>query len=227
MKPPTFEQRLKVHAALGEPSRLAIVDCLVLSDRTPLELGRLLGIPSNLLARHLDVLEEASLVSRHSSLGDRRRKYVHLRRESLAGLWAKAEPKVGNVVFVCTQNSARSQLAAALWSRRTGVPTDSAGTEPAARVHPGALAAARRVGLDLAEAQPRRLRDVAGSTRLITVCDRAREQLEGRWRETWWHWSIPDPVPARTDRAFDHAIAAIEARIESVIGLRQAPEVSS
>ena len=60
-------------------------------------------------------------------------------------------------MFVCTRNSARSQLAAALWEEMTEAPAVSAGTHPTARVHPGAVAAAKRVGLDLATAVPRTL----------------------------------------------------------------------
>ena len=63
---------------------------------------------------------------------------------------------------MCTHNSARSQLAAALWTQLTNQPADSAGTHPAARVHPGAVAAARRAGLDLTDARPKLLDDVAG-----------------------------------------------------------------
>ena len=51
------------------------------------------------------------------------------------------------VLFVCTRNSARSQLAAAAWARRSGIPAASAGTEPADRVHPRAVRVARRHGL--------------------------------------------------------------------------------
>ncbi|MGD9997696.1 MAG: ArsR/SmtB family transcription factor, partial [Ilumatobacteraceae bacterium] len=53
--------RAAVHAALGEPARLAIVEALVTSDRSPKELGDRLGLPSNLLAHHLEVLEDAGV----------------------------------------------------------------------------------------------------------------------------------------------------------------------
>lgn len=79
-----------VHAALGDPSRLAIVDQLTGSDRSPQELQELLGVPSNLLAHHLDVLAAAGLIERSRSSGDGRRRYVHLvtdrlRRRSTPG----------------------------------------------------------------------------------------------------------------------------------------------
>ena len=73
-----MEQRAAVHAALGEPSRLAIVDHLAASDRSPQDLQEAVGVPSNLLAHHLDVLEAAGLIERSRSSGDGRRRYVHL-----------------------------------------------------------------------------------------------------------------------------------------------------
>ncbi|MEO1059706.1 MAG: ArsR family transcriptional regulator, partial [Actinomycetota bacterium] len=50
-------ERAAIHGALGDPGRLAIVDALRVSDRSPQELGALLDMPSNLLAHHLTTLE--------------------------------------------------------------------------------------------------------------------------------------------------------------------------
>ena len=66
--------------------RLAIVDELVGSDRSPVELRRLLGIESNLMAHHLDVLEGVGMIARTRSSGDGRRRYIHLIRASLVDL---------------------------------------------------------------------------------------------------------------------------------------------
>ncbi len=209
----TIEQRARVHAALGEPHRLAIVEELATSDRTSSELGRLLAIPSNLLAHHLDALADADLIERLASTGDRRRRYVRLRREPLTELVPAATHPAGPVLFVCTNNSARSPLAAALWQARTGGPAASAGTHPAARVHPGAVAAAGRAGLDLAGAAPARLTDddADGASLVVTVCDQAHEELAPP--PSWWHWSIPDPVTAGTGEAFDAVVGHLEHRI--------------
>ncbi|TDB88979.1 ArsR family transcriptional regulator, partial [Actinomadura sp. KC216] len=57
-----LDRRAAVHAALGEPARLAIVDALLLGDASPGELGAGLGAPSNLVAHHLRVLAEAGVV---------------------------------------------------------------------------------------------------------------------------------------------------------------------
>lgn len=204
-------QRSRVHSALADPSRLAIVDELSVSDRAPSELAAHLGLAGNLLAHHLDVLEQVGLIRRFESSGDRRRRYVRLEREPLRMLGLTVGRSPTSVLFVCTHNSARSQLAAAAWNRSFGVGARSAGTHPADRVHPGAVAAARRAGLELAGSKPRHLDDASPSDVVVTVCDRAHEELEpARAR---WHWSIPDPVPEGTDRAFDDALADIETRI--------------
>ena len=54
----SVELRAAVYAALGDPARLAVVDALALGDRSPGELGESLGLPSNLLAHHLRLLEQ-------------------------------------------------------------------------------------------------------------------------------------------------------------------------
>jgi protein-tyrosine-phosphatase len=91
----------------------------------------------------------------------------------------------------------------------------SAGTHPADRVHPGAVAAARRVGLDLGDSRPRALTDGdLDADVVVTVCDRAHEELDAP--EDWLHWSIPDPVDAGTRKAFDSALVELDERINAV-----------
>jgi protein-tyrosine-phosphatase/DNA-binding transcriptional ArsR family regulator len=215
-----LETRAARHAALSDPVRLAIVDELAVSDRAPVELRRRFGLESNLLAHHLDALEGAGLIGRTRSSGDGRRRYVHLVPGALEGL--VAAPALGgrSALFVCTHNSARSQLAAALWRAGAGGAASSAGTHPADRVHPGAVAAARRAGVDLAGAEPRHLDDRAATDLVVTVCDRAHEELGDR--EGWLHWSIPDPVPDGGRAAFDAAVAELRHRIGSVVGAERA-----
>jgi protein-tyrosine-phosphatase/DNA-binding HxlR family transcriptional regulator len=209
--------RAACHAALGDPVRLAIVDELAVSDRAPVELRRLVGVESNLLAHHLDVLEHNGLISRHRSAGDGRRRYVHLRREALDQLAPVRGITIGPALFVCTHNSARSQLAAALWQHLTGHHADSAGTSPAPRVHPGAIASARRAGIELGDVRPNRIDDVAVLPALVvTVCDLAHEELHPDPDRDWLHWSIPDPLPAATRAAFDAARDEIHTRITAL-----------
>ena len=212
-----IERRAAVHAALGEPVRLAIVDELSSSDRAPSDLAARFGLAGNLLAHHLHVLERVGLIERVVSAGDRRRRYVRLRRGALVDVVGPGDRRGGRALFVCTRNSARSPLAAALWRERTGGRAASAGTRPATRVHPGAAAAAKRAGLDLAGAQPRALDagDLDADV-VVTVCDRAHEELDPP--DDWLHWSIPDPVEAGTRRAFDAALAELDERIAALAG---------
>jgi protein-tyrosine-phosphatase len=212
---PALVARAAMHAALGDTVRLAIVDDLALSDRSPRELGERHELSSNLLAHHLDVLESAGLITRSASAGDGRRKYVRLVRSATTGLGPASARLPGRVVFLCTHNSARSQLAAALWTARTGAIAESAGTHPAPHVHPGAVAAAQRAGLDLAGAAPRLVGPLRRGAQVITVCDRAHEELDPQ--PTWWHWSIPDPVDSGTAAAFDAVVADLDTRIAAVV----------
>ena len=207
-------ERAAVHAALGEPVRLAIVEDLAVSDRSPKELAARFSVPSNLLAHHLDVLEDVGLIERFVSAGDRRRRYVRLVRAPLARLGVATALPAGQVLFVCSHNSARSQLAAALWTARTGGVATSAGTHPADRVHPEAVAAASRAGLDLSRAEPRMLRADAHGEFVVTVCDQAHEELDPE--PGWWHWSLPDPVENGRAAAFDAVITELDDRISAV-----------
>lgn len=204
------------HAALGEPVRLAIVDELGYSDRAVAELRRSLGIESNLLAHHLDTLETVGIITRFQSSGDGRRRYVHLIPEALDGLMPNRRVTPGRALFVCTKNSARSQLAAALWRAMANAPADSAGTHPADQVHPGAVAAAARAGIDLGDATPRRLDELSTTPDLaVTVCDQAHESLPPDAQ--WLHWSIPDPVEAGSGAAFDAAVDDLRHRIRHIL----------
>jgi protein-tyrosine-phosphatase len=192
-------------------------------------------LATNLLAFHLKVLDDAGIVRRVRSEGDRRRQYVQLRLDDqdvarLAGSGATPSgPAPGAVVFVCSANSARSQLAAAVWRRSSRLRTGSAGTRPAQSVHPLAMATARRHGLDLRDAVPRGLGALAehvGPALLVAVCDNAHEELlrlcgdepaRGALHELvarpWLHWHIPDPTVVGTREAFESAFGQVTERV--------------
>ena len=206
--------RVARYAALADPVRLRIVDLLTLGDVAPVELQGELGVSSSLLAHHLNQLEQAGLIVRTRSEADRRRTYLHLAPGALDGLTPSPMLGVRRVVFVCTGNSARSQLAAALWHGSSDIPVASAGTHPAAQIEPGAIAAADRHGLPLRARAPRALDDVLGADDfVVTVCDTAHEELGDAGCV---HWSVPDPVRDGTDAAFDAAFEDIAARIQSL-----------
>jgi len=228
-----LEQRARRLAAIADPVRLRVLDALVLGDASPGELGSGLGLTSNLLAHHLGVLEREGLVVRNRSQADRRRSYLRLVPGALEGLLpGRSTPPMSattaastRVVFVCTANSARSQLAAALWLQHSPVPTTSAGTHPAPAIAPGAAAVARRHHLPLTQTAPRLLPDLTEEDYLVTVCDtayedlihdQARDQARDRIRahpRHRLHWSVPDPVTVGSDQAFEDAYADLEGRV--------------
>jgi protein-tyrosine-phosphatase/DNA-binding HxlR family transcriptional regulator len=221
-------RRAAVHAALADTARLAITDALAEGDASPSELAAMLAMPSNLLAHHLRVLEDAGLVTRRRSDGDRRRTYLQLvpgpqlvpglppapgPPPGPGGTGGPAGPRPGarRVLFVCTANSARSHLAAALWRRASPIPATSAGTRPAAAIDPRAIAAAGRRHLPLPRLRPRHLDDVRRDGDLVvTVCDRAREELD---RRVAVHWSVPDPAASDDPAVFDSAIDDLGDRV--------------
>ncbi|MGZ4649797.1 MAG: arsenate reductase/protein-tyrosine-phosphatase family protein [Kineosporiaceae bacterium] len=237
------DRRSEIHAALGEPIRLAMVDQLVVGDASPGELALAVGMRSNLLAFHLGVLDQAGVVRRVRSEGDGRRHYVQLQLEDpmVAALTrpvppqacpeslARALDETRQLVFVCTANSARSQLAAAVWRRLSSIPVTSAGTHPADRLHPGAVAIGLRHGLDLTRARTAELRippDHAG-TLVVAVCDNAHEELARKGLASpdschrpdrtglrWLHWHVPDPVRSDDDDAFESAYAQVTERVD-------------
>lgn len=203
--------RAAKHAALADPARLRIVDLLTLGDVSPGDLQVMLSIPSNLVAHHLKALESVGIIGRRRSEADRRRSYVQLVTGAFTGLMPGAAEAAHRVVFVCTANSARSQLAAALWERVSSIPAASAGTHPAEHVAVGAVTTAARHDLTLVGDRPRSLSEVlTADDFVVTVCDNAHEEgtVTGNL-----HWSIPDPVRIGTDAAFDTAFLELERRV--------------
>lgn len=210
----------RMHAALGEPHRLAVARALGHSDMTPQQLAEMLGIGSNLMAHHLSVLGDAGIVTRSRSEADRRRVYVTL---TAAGrrLTEPSALQARRVLFVCTHNSARSQFAEALWKGRSRIPASSAGTHPARRIHPMARRVGRRRGLDLGSAAPAALQaeDLQDSV-VVTVCDRADEELSPLG-VPHLHWSVPDPATRGSAQDFEAALDRIQPRIEHLLELTQ------
>jgi ArsR family transcriptional regulator, arsenate/arsenite/antimonite-responsive transcriptional repressor / arsenate reductase (thioredoxin) len=210
-----LERRAVIHAALADPARLRITDTLLAGDASPSELAAMLAMPSNLLAHHLHVLEQAGIITRRRSDGDRRRTYLQLIPAALDGLALLPTRAARRVLFVCTANSARSHLAAALWHQASTVPAISAGTHPAEAIDPGAIAAADRHRLLLPRLQPRHISEVRQVGDLvITVCDLAHEELGEPMAV---HWSVPDPVPAGDPGSFDAALGQLADRVARLV----------
>ncbi|MCX7598683.1 MAG: arsenate reductase ArsC [Armatimonadetes bacterium] len=133
--------------------------------------------------------------------------------------------KRSKVLFLCTGNSARSQMAEALARHLAGGQLEvfSAGTHPAGRVHPAAVKVMEELGIDISAARPKKVEDlpVAEFDWVITVCDQASQECP-LWlaRGKKLHWSIPDPAAAdgteeQVLEAFRAARNDLKARLEA------------
>lgn len=209
---------------LADPLRWRLACELATSDRRVRELVATVAAPANLVSYHLRRLREGGLVSARRSIYDGRDLYYRLDLPRCAaalsaagkdlhpGLAAGA-PRVPTggrhkrVLFVCTGNTARSPMAAALLNERADrwVNATSSGTRPKP-VDPTAVTVMRdRYGLDLSGHRPTNVVDLAGRRfdQVISLCDKAREHLPGFPAcPRLAHWSTPDP----SDFAHDHRL---------------------
>lgn len=237
--PPPFV-RLAAH-----PLRWRLLAELARSDRRVRELVARVARPQNLVSYHLRLLRDAGLITASRSSFDGREAYYHLDLDRCASSLAAsgsalhpgllptdpgAMPTLAesdgppiSVLFLCTGNSARSPIAEALLRHHGGsrVEVTSAGSNPKADVHPGAVAVLRDShGIDISGQQPRHVDSLAGRRfdYVITVCDRVREVCP-RFPDNphQFHWSIPDPTNPGDTAAFERAATEIETRIRHLL----------
>jgi protein-tyrosine-phosphatase/DNA-binding transcriptional ArsR family regulator len=221
--PPPF-LRLASH-----PVRWRLLRELSRSDRRVGELSALAEERQSLVSYHLRLLRDGGLVFARRSLADGRDTYYALdvRRcgELLAAAGAAVHPALGTrprppasarVLFLCTGNSARSQMAEALAESLSDgrVRAESAGSRPKP-LHPSAVRVMRRRGIDLSGRRSKHVDELAGRRfdYVITLCDRVREvcpEFPGGPQAV--HWSLRDPSGGGED-AFEQAAAELEQRI--------------
>ena len=211
--PPEFLQ------LAGHPLRWRLLSELARSDRQVHELTALLSRPQNLISYHLGKLRAGQLVSTRRSTADRRDTYytVDLTRcgDLLAAAGASLHPALrltppapivharrrradARVLFLCTGNSARSQIAEAFLRHLSNdtVAANSAGSHPK-NLHPDAVRVMAEHGIDLSGHRAKHLDEFTGQrfTAVISLCDRVREicpDFPGQPEAV--HWSIPDPA---------------------------------
>jgi protein-tyrosine-phosphatase/DNA-binding transcriptional ArsR family regulator len=229
------------------PHRWRLLRELTRSDRRVGELTELLGEPQNLISYHLAELRRAGLVSARRSSADLRDNYYRIdpRRcgEFLSSVGAALQPglrlgplppdsvKIGGrraprVLFLCTGNSARSQMAEALLEHLTGhqIHARSAGSHPMP-LHPNAVRVMAERGIDISGRPTKHLSRFARSRfdRVITLCDKVREVCpEFPGQPTTAHWSMVDPANERdpdgdNHPAFQRTADDLENRIELLI----------
>lgn len=126
------------------------------------------------------------------------------------------------VLFVCTGNSARSQMAEALLRHlgKERFQVFSAGTSPHAEIHPLARSAAAELGIDLGDLRPKDLSLFADEAfdYVISLCDRARGECGALNGREVAHWSFADPTEGDPDpeamaRRFHELMRGLERRI--------------
>jgi ArsR family transcriptional regulator, arsenate/arsenite/antimonite-responsive transcriptional repressor / arsenate reductase (thioredoxin) len=198
----------------GHPVRWLLLSELARSDRQVRELRALLGQPQSLVSYHLARLRAGGLVAVRRSSADRRDVYysIDLARcgELLTAAGAALHPGLrlipplpgkirapARVLFLCTGNSARSQMAQAILEQMAGgaVTAASAGSHPRP-LHPNAVRVMDEDGVDISGRQPRHLSVFAEQSfdHVISLCDRLREVCpEFPGAAEVIHWSIPDP----------------------------------
>ena len=234
---------------VADPLRWQLVRELARSDRRVNELTALSGKPQNLVSYHLRELRAAGLVSARRSSADGRDTYyrVDLARcgRMLCAASAALQPglrlgllptdihlgaarRASRVLFLCTGNSARSQMAEALLQEMSGhtVEARSAGSHPKV-LHPNAVRVMAERGIDISGRPTKHLRrfERMHFDHVITLCDRVREVCpEFPRHPALAHWSIPDPaLEAGSDDATYPAFERTAQELESRIGflLRQ------
>ncbi len=201
----------------GHPLRWQLLTALAGGDHRVRELVTLVDQPQNLVSYHLRLLRDGGLVTATRSSFDGRDSYYHLDLDRCAEAFAAAgaalhpalRPPTGRpvrrvaVLFVCTGNSARSPMAEALLRQHTGgrVRVASAGTDPAAQLHPSTTLVLRdEFGIDVGDRRPQHLDRVARRRfdHVITLCDKAREACpEFGHQPRRAHWSIAEPTDFR------------------------------
>ena len=150
---------------------------------------------------------------------------------SVPGVGAQVSALPTRVLFLCTQNAARSQIAEALLTKKGGrrFVVGSAGSAPATVVHPGALAALRTAGIEWSDRRPKSIDEMLDQPWdiVITLCDRAREACPALPSQpVTAHWGIPDPAQMagsdslRATAAFDDALTLLGRRIDLMLSLR-------
>jgi protein-tyrosine-phosphatase len=238
---------------LSDPLRWQLVVELGRSDRRVGELVELLSKPQNLISYHLAELRHAGIVSARRSSADGRDVYYRADlfrcRDVLSDAGLSLHPGLAlaplpsdpveprrarpRLLFLCTGNSARSQIAEALVEHRStgAVEARSAGSHPKA-LHPNAVRVMAERGVDISGNTTKSLTRFARNRfdRVITLCDKVREICpEFPGAPIAAHWSIADPAASgdsdeATYPAFEHVADEIDNRVTLLLAdLRNRP----
>lgn len=236
---------------LAHDIRWTILILLAKSDYNGQELIRTLKQPQNVVSYHLRLLAKQHLITERRNNADERSFYYSLDLGTLHALYVASgetlHPLLGaratedallqeavshlpqqpvRVLFLCTHNSARSQMAEGMMRQmsRGRIEVSSAGSQPA-ELHPLAMRACASLGIDISQQRPRHVNALDGQAfdYIITVCDRVREACPtypgGPERI---HWSTPDPAEVEGSeevryRAFEQVALQLITRIRYLL----------
>jgi protein-tyrosine-phosphatase len=229
---------------VGHPLRWRLLTELARSDRMVNELIRLTGESQSLVSYHLGQLRAHHLVRARSSAADHRDSYYSADLGRLEELFSEAGTELHpalrllpprlplsfrtrpRVLFLCTGNSARSQIAEAFLEDLTDrqVETFSAGSHPKT-LHPHAVRVMAARGIDISGRRAKHLNEFAGRRFdvVVTLCDRVREVCpEYAGAPEMLHWSVPDPArdgdaDEKTYAAFERTAAEVQQRVRFLV----------
>jgi ArsR family transcriptional regulator, arsenate/arsenite/antimonite-responsive transcriptional repressor / arsenate reductase (thioredoxin) len=234
---------LAILKVLADDTRWKLINVLRHSDHQAGELAEQCALPQNLVSYHLGLLRQAGLVQAHRSDADARVFYYGLDLVALQQVYHQigaalplpvGAPKTlpsTTVVFLCTHNSARSQMAEGWLRQLSGgqVAARSAGVDPTA-LDPLAARVMGEAGVDIGYQQAKGVDAVRAEqpSVVVTVCDRARETCSSCLdAPVQLHWSIPDPVRKAQDLsdpldAYRTARDALRVRVAGLLGEMEA-----
>lgn len=204
---------------VAHETRWRILTHLASSEYSVAELAIALREAPSLVADHVQMLHDRGLITQRRSLSDEHIRYYSFNLEAVRtqyfqigealhpALFSSSQfprvpvtpsPKPARVLFLCTENSARSQMAEALLTSISHgtVEAVSAGSHPT-QIHPYALRALAAVGIDISQKKSRHVDQFVDQTfdRVITLCDRMHESCPHVLDDTnALHWGFPDPA---------------------------------
>jgi ArsR family transcriptional regulator, arsenate/arsenite/antimonite-responsive transcriptional repressor / arsenate reductase (thioredoxin) len=226
---------------LSHPLRWQLITMLVQTDLRVQELVGMLNQPQNLVSYHMKQLRKQQIIREHRSTADKREVYYSLDLDRVRALYYESgealhpglvDPKLPDqaeagaqvrVLFLCTHNSARSQMAEAIMSTCSQgiIEVFSAGSEPTS-VHPLAIQAMAEMNIDLGDHRSKGIEQFTGQNfdYIITVCDRARESCPVFPNDpNQIHWSLCDPAEVQgSERERSNAFRETALHLNTRIG---------
>lgn len=244
---PPAPEVVQFFKVLADETRLAIVRLLALTDVRAGDIVERLHVPANVASYHFKHLRAAGLLRDRRSSLDARDVYYSVDLQRLQALYRAAggalHPALAltpgevvtrsridrpiRVLFLCTHNSARSQLAEGIMRRLGGdqVAVWSAGSE-ATEVHPMTVRKLRDLGIDPAIHHAKAMNQFLQQSfdYVITVCDRVKEQCPTFLGDPDdIHWSLPDPAAFEDEdqrwQAFGRVCGELQTRIRHLLCL--------